>query len=278
MRTTAPSHPVTSKRCAFLLLKGRYFTAADRDGGTNVVIVSRAFAEQYFPGQEALGQHLTIDHGFPFHCEIVGVVGDVHHRSLASRRDRPCIRRMRRLICGGGTLVIRGQTNVLGMAGAVRREVAALNRDVPVFGIQTMDQLVFDSVGQPRFRTLLLAVFAAVALLLAAAGIYGVMAYSVTLRMHEIGIRLALGADTRAVLRLVVGGGMRWAAAGVAIGLAAAFGLTRLMTAMLYEVRPTDPVSFATVPLILLGVAFLACYLPARRATRLDANLALRHE
>ncbi len=260
------------------LLKGRYFTDADRDGGTNVVIVSRAFAEQYFRGQEALGQHLTIDHGVPFHCEIVGVVGDVHHRSLASA-PRPTMYTpdaqayMRR-----GTLVIRNQTNALGIAGAVRREVAALNRDVPVFGIQTMRDLVFDSVGQPRFRTLLLAVFAAVALLLAAAGIYGVMAYSVTLRMHEIGIRLALGADTRAVLRLVVGGGMRWAAAGVAIGLAAAFGLTRLLAAMLYEVRPTDPVSFATVPLILLGVAFLSCYVPARRATRLDAILALRHE
>ncbi len=260
------------------LLKGRYFTGADRDGGTNVVIVSRAFAGQYFPGQEAVGQHLAIDHGFPFHCEIVGVVGDVHHRSLASRPRPTMYTPDAQAYMRSGTLVIRGQTKVLGMAAAVRREVAALNRDVPVFGIQTMHELVFDSVGEPRFRTLLLAVFAAVALLLAAAGIYGVMAYSVTLRMHEIGIRLALGADTRAVLRLVVGGGMRWAAAGVAVGLAAAFGLTRLMSAMLYEVRPTDPVSFATVPLILLGVAFLACYLPARRATRLDAILALRHE
>jgi putative ABC transport system permease protein len=259
------------------LLKGRYFTAADRDGSPNVAIVSRKFAETFFPGQEPLGQHLTIDHGFPFHCEIVGVAGDVLHRSLAGRPYPTMYTPDAQGYMRGGNLVIRGQTNLLGLVAAVRQQVAALNPDVPIFNIHTMRDLVSDSVGQPRFRTLLLAVFGGVALLLAVAGIYGVMSYSVSLRMHEIGIRLALGAGNREVMRLVVGSGMLWAGAGVAIGLAAALALTRLIAAMLYQVRPTDPVSFTAVPLMLLAVAFLACYFPARRATRLDAIMALRH-
>jgi putative ABC transport system permease protein len=260
------------------LLKGRSFTAADRDGGTNVAIVSRALAEAFFPGQEPLGQHLVIDHGFAFHCEIVGVVGDVLHRSLAGKPRATMYTPDAQNYMRRGTLVIRGRTNLLGMAAAVRQEVQALDPDVPVFDIHTMRDLVSDSVDQPRFFTLLLAVFAAVALLLAAAGIYGVMSYSVTLRVHEIGIRLALGAGNREVMRLVVGSGMLWAAAGVAIGLVAALALTRLIAAMLYQVRATDPLSFTVVPVILLTVAFLACYLPARRATKLDAIIALRHE
>jgi len=156
--------------------------------------------------------------------------------------------------------------------------VQALNRDAPVFEIQTLGDLISGSVGQRRFRTLLLAVFAAVALILAAAGIYGVMSYSVTLRTHELGIRVALGAGRKELTRLVVGHGMWLALAGVAIGLAAAAGLARLVANMLFEVRPTDPVSFTAVPLILGAVAFLANYIPARRAARVDAIVALRHE
>jgi len=260
------------------LLKGRYFTAADNAGSAKVIIVNRKFAETFFPGQEPLGQHLSIDHGFPFHGEIVGVVGDVLHRSLAGAPYATMYTPDAQGYMRGGNMVIRGQGSLLGMAAAVRQQVQALNPNVPIFNFHLMRDLVSDSVGQPRFRTLLLAVFAGVALLLAAAGIYGVMSYSVTLRMHEIGIRLALGAGNRQVIRLVVGSGMLWAAAGVAIGLGAALALTRLIAAMLYQVRATDPVSFTAVPAILLLVAYLACYLPARRATKLDAIIALRHE
>jgi putative ABC transport system permease protein len=256
------------------LLKGRYFLAADRDSAPNVAIVSRSFAEKYFPGQDAVGQHLAIDHGFAFHCEIVGVVGDVLHRWLAGKPYPTMYTPNAQGYMRGGSLVIRGRTDL----AAVRREVQSLNADVPVFGVQRMTDLVADSVGQPRFRTLLLGLFAAVALLLAAAGIYGVMSYSVTLRTHEIGIRLALGAGRREVMRHVVGRGMGWAVAGVAAGLAAAFGLTRLVASMLYEIRPNDPVSFTIVPVVLLAVAFLACYVPARRAARLDAISAMRQE
>ncbi len=260
------------------LLKGRFFTTADRDSAPNVVIVSRSFADTYFPGQEALGRRLTIDHGFAFPCEIVGIVGDVRHRSLAIRGTPTMYTPLAQAYMGRGTLAIRSRANLPGLASDVRKQVEALRPDVPVFGVQLMDELVSDSVSQPRFRTLLLAIFAGIAVLLAAAGIYGVMSYSVTMKMHEIGIRLALGAGKRDVMRLVVGSGMLWATAGVAAGLAASLALTRWIASMLYQIQPSDPVSFAVVPAILLLVAFAACYLPARRATRLDAVVALRHE
>jgi putative ABC transport system permease protein len=160
----------------------------------------------------------------------------------------------------------------------VKRQVRALDGDVPVFDVRTMDTLVSDSIGQSRFRTLLLVVFAAVALILAAAGIYGVTSYAVTLRTHELGIRVALGAGRKELTRLVVGQGMWLALAGVAIGLAVAAGLARLVASMLFEVAPTDPVSFAAAPAILGAVAFLANYIPARGAARVDAMVALRHE
>jgi len=155
--------------------------------------------------------------------------------------------------------------------------VQALDATVPVFGVHTMDGLVQDSVGPQRFRTVLLAVFAGLALLLAAAGIYGVMSYSVSLRTHELGIRAALGAGRAGLMKAVVGRSMVWALAGVAIGLAAALGLGRLMADMLFEVRPTDSVSFVAGSALLV-VAFLASFLPARRATRVDPVIALQHE
>ena len=260
------------------LIKGRYFTPNDRSGSPNVVIISRSLSDKFFPNQDPLGQHLNIDLGLPFRCEIVGVVGDVHHRSLAgSSQPTNYIPYLQRPP-GRANIVVRGRTDAIALAGAVRQQVRALNGDVPVFEIHAMGGLISDSVGQPRFRTLLLVVFAAVALILAAAGIYGVMSYSVTLRTHELGIRVALGAGRRELTQLVVGHGMLLALAGIVIGLAAAAGLARLIANMLFEVRPTDPVSFAAVPLILLAVAFLANYIPARRAARVDAIVALRHE
>lgn len=176
------------------------------------------------------------------------------------------------------TLVLRGSGDPSSYVAAVRREVAALDKNLAISSVQTMDYLVADSIAVPRFVLLLFGSFAAVALLLAGLGIYGVMAYSVTQRTREIGIRVALGAQSRNVLALVVGQGMKLALTGLAIGLAASFGLTRLMSQLLFGISPTDPLTFAGIALLLTGVALLACYLPARRATKVDPMIALRYE
>jgi putative ABC transport system permease protein len=260
------------------IVKGRNFTRNDSLHNAKVAIVSASLAETVFPNQNPLGQHLNIDLGVPFPCEIVGVVGDIRHSSLEQNVEPTNYIPLAQRPPGSANIVVRGRTNALALANAVKRQVRALNGGVPVFDVRTMDELVSDSIGQPRFRTLLLVVFAAVALILAAAGIYGVMSYSVSLRTHELGIRVALGAGRKELTRLVVGHGMLLALAGVGIGLAAAAAMARLVANMLFEVRPTDPVSFVAVPLILGVVAFLANYIPARRAARVDAIVALRHE
>ena len=260
------------------LIEGRYFTMNDNLRSAKVAIISRSLAEKFFSGQDPVGQHLNIDMGLPFQCEIVGVVGDILHRSLAGSSQPTNYIPLAQRPPGRVSIVVRGRPDAMALAHAVTQQVHALNGDVPVFDIHAMGDLISDSVGQPRFRTLLLAVFAGVALILAAAGIYGVMSYSVTLRTHELGIRVALGAGRRELTRLVLGHGMLLALAGIAIGLAAAAGLARLVANMLFEVRPTDPVSFVAVPAILGAVAFLANYIPARRAARVDAIVALRHE
>lgn len=260
------------------LIKGRYFTDRDNLKSAKVVIISRSLAGKYFPNQNPIGQHSNIDLGVPFQCEIVGVVGDVLHRSLAGEvqptnyipySQRPPLR---------ANIVMRGRTDALALANAVKEQVQALNSDVPVFEIHAMGDVISDSVGQPRFRTLLLVVFAGVALILAAAGIYGVMSYSVTLRTHELGIRVALGAGRRELTRLVVGHGMLLSLAGVVIGLGAAIALARLVANLLFGVRPADPVALVAGAAVLGVVAFLANYIPARRAARVDAIVALRHD
>lgn len=260
------------------ILKGRNFNSGDSADSTKVVIISQTLANQFFHGQEPLGQHLNIDHGFMFQGEIVGIAGDVLHRGLGVGAYPTTYVPYTQTGGRGVNLVIRSRVNPLTLVAAVKNQVEALNRDIPVFGIHAMSDFVSDSVGQPRFRTLLIGIFAGVALLLAAAGIYGVMSYSLTLRMHELGIRVALGAGGRQLMKTVVGRGMLWALAGVGLGLVAAFGLARLIASMLYDVRPEDPISFTVVPLVLLFVAFLANYLPARRASKVDAIVALRYE
>ena len=258
------------------LRKGRHFTEAEVRDNAKVVLISEVLAQRFFPGEDPLGQRLSLGSLSQGAYEIIGIVGDVRHRGLDGGLVQTIYFPSLRL--GYSNLVIRTATDPVSLAAAVRKEVMAIDPNQPVANIKTMEQWVSESVAQPRFRTLLLSVFAAVALLLSVVGIYGVMSYVVTQRTHEVGIRMALGAQSRDVVRLVVGQGMKLALVGVMIGLVAAFALTRLMSSLLYGVSATDPATFAVVALLLTGVALVACYLPARRATKVDPMVALRCE
>ncbi|HEV2911858.1 MAG TPA: ABC transporter permease [Pyrinomonadaceae bacterium] len=263
------------------LLRGRTFADTDTAEATPVAIISDTMARQYFAGQDPIGKRFRQGgpkENNPF-MEIVGVVGDVKYEGLETKMQPAFYEPLLQAPWGQMYMVVQSSTSdPLSLAPAIRREVAALNPDVPVAGINTMDQLLSRSVAQPRFRTLLVAIFSAMALLLAAIGIYGVMSYSVTQRTHEIGLRMALGAQRSDVLRMVVGQGMILTLVGIATGLVAAFLVTRFMESLLYGVTATDPVTFAAVSLVLSAVALLATFIPARRATRVDPMIALRNE
>jgi len=244
----------------------------------HAIIISSTFADQFFPDEDPIGQHLSIDIGEQWKGEIVGVVGSIRHNSLALEPWREMYVNQYQTPVAEMNLVVRAAGDPAQLTSAIRTEVQALDKDVPIYSIRTMDDLVSESVAKPRFRTLLLAIFAAVALILAAVGIYGVMSYYVTQRTHEIGIRMALGASSTHVMRMVVGQGMALALAGVGVGLAGSFALTRLISSLLYEVSANDPATFVVIPSALAAVALLASYLPARKATKVDPLVALRYE
>jgi putative ABC transport system permease protein len=247
-----------------------------------VVIVNEELARKQWPDQDPIGKRLRIGgrgSNWPW-LTVVGVVGNV-------RTQWPTPNFFRELyvpytqypwLLAPRHLIVRTASSPTSVAVAIRREVAALDKDQPVSDIRTLDQLVGEAVAQQRFAMVLLGVFAALALVLAAVGIYGVMAYSVAQRSHEMGIRMALGAQSGEVLRLVVGRGLILTVAGVGVGLAGALALTRFLTSLLYGVRPTDLRTLASVSLLLSGVALLASYIPARRATKVDPMVALRYE
>lgn len=263
------------------LLRGREFTERESSVESHVVIVSEALAREYFPNEDPLGKRITIEMKDPKDnppSEIIGIVGDVKHQTLDTA-IRPMVYWPHpELAYGFMSLAVRTDGDPLRLAGAVRQQVRALDPNLAVSGIATMDQLLATSVAQARFSTLLLSIFAAVALLLAAVGIYGVMAYGVMQRVREIGIRMALGADAGTLKRMVLRDALRLSVAGIAIGLLAAFGLTRLMASLLFGVTPHDPVTFFGVAALLSFVALAASYIPARRATRVDPMVALRYE
>ena len=257
------------------LLRGRNFTDQEVSQSAKVVIISDLLARQIFPEEEPLGKRLIMAMGnTPF--EIIGIVGDIRHRGLEGEA-RPAMY-LPTNQAGWMNLVVRTQGDPKALALAARKEVQAIDPDQPVAAVRTMDEWVQLSVSGPRYRTTLLALFAVVALLLATTGIYGVMSYSVTQRTHEIGVRMALGARRMDVLKLVVRQGMLLVLIGVALGLAGAFALTRVMSTLLFGVTAKDPVTFVAVGALLTLVAFIACYLPARRATKVDPLVALRYE
>jgi len=261
------------------LIKGRNFTEREATEVSRVVIVNESLVRRYFPDEDPIGKRVTIEmSNQPVPSEIIGVVGDVKHVGLDTEPRAMSYWPHPELARSFMTLVIRTESDPLSLAASVQREVRAIDKDQPVADVRTMEQLLSDSMARARFSTLLLSIFAAVALILSAVGIYGVMSYSVSQRTHEIGIRMALGASRRDVLKLVVGQGIVMSLIGMAIGLAASFALTRLISSLLFGVSAADPMTFTVVSLLLIGIALLACYIPARRATKVDPMIALRYE
>jgi predicted permease len=260
------------------LRSGRTFTEQDREGTQPVVMIDDNLARQYWPGQNPLGQRLRRGSNSPW-SEIVGVVDHVHQSALAGDSGKGmCYHSLFQMPIERAFLIVRAGGAAASLAGPIREAVRSVAPAQPVYDFATMEQRVAGSLGARRFAVTVLGFFAAVALLMAALGLYGVISYSVTQRTQEIGVRMALGARETQVLALVIGHGMRLVGAGIAIGLIAALSLARLLQSELYQVSPLDPVTFALTATALLFVALLASYLPARRAARIDPIEALRYE
>jgi len=259
------------------IVRGRVFDDQDRAGAPHRVVINRTLARQFFPNEDPIGKVLAIQWGkWPY--EIIGEVEDVHQQSLDKDVKAEVFLCNLQEPTGPVYLVARTHGDPRLLAKAIQAEIHSLDRDIPISDVKTMDEYVAAAVAAPRFNTILLGGFAALALLLAAVGIFGVISYSVAQRTQEIGIRRALGAGTGSVMRLVVAQGMGLAAIGIAIGLVGALAATRLLQTLLFGVTPTDPVTFGGVVVVLSAVAFVASYWPARRAARVDPMEALRHE
>jgi putative ABC transport system permease protein len=255
--------------------RGRLFTEQEVREKRDVVIINEALARKYFPNEDPLGQRITL-WGGP--TEIIGVVGDAKHKELDKETGPMAYWPIAQQPDASMIFALRARGDAAAVAAAARKVIQTLDPQQSVGDVYTLESLVGDSIAAQRFNALLFSVFAVVALILSAGGIYGVMSYSVAQRAHEIGVRVALGARSRDVLRLVIGQGMKLVLAGVAFGMVAAFGLTRLLRNLLFEVSATDPSMFVGVAALLAAVALVACYIPARRATEVDPLVALRCE
>jgi putative ABC transport system permease protein len=260
------------------LLRGRLFTEQDRKDAPRVALINETMAKKYFPDEDPIGKHINVTNGPERFREIVGIVSDVKQYGLDQPTTAQTYEPFLQTPFSGMTLVVRTEGNPTSLSAAIRGQVLAVDKDQPVSRIRPLDQIISDSVSKQRFSMTLLGVFAVLALLLAAVGLYGVMSYAVTQRTHEIGIRMALGANARDVLRLIIGHGMKLALIGVAIGLIASLILTRVMASFLFGVSATDPVTFIAISVVLSGVALAACFVPARRALKVDPMVALRYE
>jgi putative ABC transport system permease protein len=259
------------------LLRGRTFTERDIADAQRVVIINQTVADRYFPHQDPIGKILRNSREM-IPMQIVGVVADVRFSSLSTPKFEEMYLPYQQAPWMAMTIVVRSSSAQQPLVSAVREKITELDPDLPLTDIRPMEKVVSVSVAQPRLLTGLVGVFAGIALLLAAVGIYGVMAYSVAQRSHEMGLRMALGAVPGDIFRLVVGQGLRLVLVGIGIGFLASLGLTRLLSTLLYGTSANDPVTFAAVALVLLAVALAACYIPARRATRVDPLVALRYE
>jgi predicted permease len=270
-------------------LRGRFFTEQDNLNGAPVIVIDEELARSLFPNQEALGQHLVIPFpGFDRPREIIGIVQHVKHWGLA--QDSTAKIRSEFYIpfgqipdelyalVNGMSFAVRSNMEPRALTASVGHELQSLDSDIPVFNVSSMNEIIRTSIAKERFATLLLAFFACAALLLGAIGTYGVLSYAVSQRTHEMGIRMALGAETTDILGLVMRWGAKLVGLGIVIGIGAALLASRLLGSLLYGVTATDPVTFALVPLVLIVVAIAACYIPARRATKVDPIIALRYE
>ena len=260
------------------LLAGRWFNEFDTAQSGGAIAVNEAFAKRYFGGVNPLGKRLNVL-GDPLSpLEIVGVIGTVKHLSLGELPRPEMYVPFAQYPYGNMTVVLRAAGDPLQLAGALRDVVHGIDKDQAISALRSMDDVVATSVAQPKFSAELLGLFAGFAVLLAGVGLYGLIAYTVTQQTHEIGIRMALGAQPRDVLRMVLIRGGRMALAGIAVGLVASLGLIRVISNLLFGVTATDPITYAGVSGLLLGIALVACYLPARRAMRVDPIVALRYE
>jgi predicted permease len=265
------------------LLRGRFFGAADDEKASAVAVINEAFARTYLPDGDALGKHFKLNRVRGGSTKatwitVVGVVADARTESLADAGMPQIYLSLYQRTAKDLTILLRGQLDAAATPVAMREQVQAVNPELPVFGARMLNDAMSASLSERRFSMEIVALFGVTALLLAMLGIYGVISYIVNARTREIGIRLALGAQSRNILRMVLREGMTLAIAGAAVGLACALVVSHLMAGLLYGVRPTDPLTFAGVALLLVGVALLACYFPARRAIHVDPLTALRHD
>jgi predicted permease len=265
------------------VVRGRGFERGDTASSRQVVVISEAAVRRFFPGEEPIGQWITLGWGRPDAVpkaggEVVGIVGDVKERGLAEENPPEIYLPHAQLPISSMDVMLRTAVSPRSLAPAVTSAVRSLDPELPIARMSTLDEIVAHSISEPRFYMVLLGAFAGTALFLAALGIFGVMSYAVVQRSREIGIRVALGADPKQVLAMVLGHASLLAVAGVGLGLAGALSLSRAMGSLLFELSPTDPTTLAGVAVLLLAVALLASYLPARRATRVDPLIALRSE
>jgi len=276
------------KAMGIRLKRGRFFSELDNEHSPAVIVIDDVLAQKFFPGQDPLGKRLHLN-GFDQLAEIIGVVGHVKQWGLDFDEANPLRAQIYhsfmqlddaplKLSVPGIGVVVRSRNASVGLAGAIRRVTGEMSKDRVLWDFETIEEIISDSLAAKRFAMMLLGAFAAAAVLLASVGIYGLISYFVGQRTHEIGVRIALGAQRRNVLGLVVGQGFALTLVGIACGLAGAVGMTRFLSTLLYGVRPTDPLTFAAVAALLAGVALLACYIPSRRASKVDPIVALRHE